>query len=208
VKRALLTALAGLALAASGVSAAPTLPLGHAGRWITDADGRVVELHGMNEVAKFPPYEPAATGFDADDAAFLAAEGYNVVRVGVIWKALEPQPGAYDDAYLKGIASTVDTLGQHGIVSLVDFHQDMWNERFQGEGAPDWAVQDDGLPNSPQLGFPGNYLGMPAVWRTFDHFWANDPGPGGVGLQDRYAARGATWPSGSPRTRTFSATTS
>jgi endoglycosylceramidase len=29
---------------------------------------------------------------------------------------------------------------------------------------------------------------MPALQRSFDHFWANDPGPGGVGLQDRYAA--------------------
>jgi endoglycosylceramidase len=29
---------------------------------------------------------------------------------------------------------------------------------------------------------------MPALIRAFDHFWANDPGPGGVGLQDRYAA--------------------
>jgi endoglycosylceramidase len=29
---------------------------------------------------------------------------------------------------------------------------------------------------------------MPALNRAFDHFWANDPGPGGIGLQDRYAA--------------------
>ena len=29
---------------------------------------------------------------------------------------------------------------------------------------------------------------MPALQRAFDHFWNNDPGPGGVGLQDRYAA--------------------
>ena len=29
---------------------------------------------------------------------------------------------------------------------------------------------------------------MPALYRAFDHFWANDPGPGGVGLQDRYDA--------------------
>ncbi len=29
---------------------------------------------------------------------------------------------------------------------------------------------------------------MPALNRAFDHFWANDAGPGGVGLQDRYAA--------------------
>ena len=41
---------------------------------------------------------------------------------------------------------------------LLDFHQDLFHERFQGEGAPDWAVQDDGLPAEPQLGFPNQLL--------------------------------------------------
>jgi endoglycosylceramidase len=72
-------------------------------------------------------------------------------------------------------------------VSLLDFHQDLYNEQFQGEGAPAWAVQDGGLPNPP-LGFPGNYLGNPAEWHTWDQFWDNAPGPDGVGLQDHYAA--------------------
>ena len=49
-------------------------------------------------------------------------------------------------------------------------------------------MQDDGLPAVPQTGFPGNYLAMPALERAFDHFWQNSPGPGGPGLQDRYAA--------------------
>jgi len=49
-------------------------------------------------------------------------------------------------------------------------------------------VQDDGMPAEPKNGFPGNYLTMPALNRAFDHFWANDPGPGDVGLVDRYAA--------------------
>jgi len=92
-------------------------------------------------------------------------------------------PGLYDDAYLNHIADTVATLARHGIYSLLDFHQDLFNERFQGEGWPDWAVQDDGLPAQPQAGFPGNYLGMPALQHAFDHFWNNDPGPGGVGLR-------------------------
>ena len=82
----------------------------------------------------------------------------------------------------------MNILHKHGIAALLDFHQDLYNERYQGEGAPDWAVQDDGVPAQPQAGFPGNYFGMAALWRAFDHFWANDPGPGGVGLQDRYAA--------------------
>jgi endoglycosylceramidase len=174
----------GAATAQAGVHT----PLGHAGRWITDPAGRVTVLHGLNMVYKRPPYAPDAIGFGEDDAAFLASEGYDTVRLGVIYKAVEPAPGVYDDAYLARIENTVDQLGRHGIVSLLDFHQDMYNERFQGEGWPDWAVQDDGLPNQPQNGFPGNYLAMPALQHAFDHFWANDPGPGGVGLQDRYAA--------------------
>ncbi|MEA2126712.1 MAG: endoglycosylceramidase [Solirubrobacteraceae bacterium] len=181
-RRAALLSLLLLALTAPAVGA-QRLPLGHHGRWMTDAHGRVVVLHGLNMVAKLPPYAPDALGFGADDARFLAREGYNSVRLGIIYKAVEPEPGRYDDAYLKRIAATVRVLGRHGITSLLDFHQDLYNERFQGEGWPDWAVMDDGLPAQPQLGFPGNYLGMPALNRAFDHFWAND-----AGLQDSYAA--------------------
>jgi endoglycosylceramidase len=190
-RRLLLAAILSLVTLGAGAASAPAsirAPLGHSGRWITDRTGRVTILHGLNMVNKRPPYAPDAVGFGDDDAAFLASEGYNTVRVGVIYKAVEPQPGVYDDAYLARIESTVNTLGRHGIVSLLDFHQDLYNERFQGEGWPDWAVQDDGLPAQPQSGFPGNYLAMPALQRSFDHFWQNDPGPGGIGLQDRYAA--------------------
>jgi endoglycosylceramidase len=176
--------------AAAPARAAPTLPLGHAGRWVIDAQGRVVIVHGTNMVYKLPPYYPAVAGFGDNDAAFLARIGFNAVRVGVIWKAVEPHPGVYDDGYLRRIAATVRVLHRHGILSLLDFHQDMYNERFQGEGAPDWAIEDDGLPALPKLGFPLNYTTMPALQHTYDHFWNNSAGPGGVGLQSRYAA---TW---------------
>jgi Cellulase (glycosyl hydrolase family 5). len=191
---ALLVAAAAVLLVAQGVpppagaasSGLAATGLSQSGRWITDASGRVVVLHGLNQVFKVPPYEPSADGFGDDDAAFLAANGFDAVRVGVIWAAVEPQPGVYDDAYLASIASTVRTLAAHGIVSLLDFHQDLYNEAFQGEGAPAWAVQTGGLPN-PSLGFPGNYLGNPAEWHAWDAFWRNAPGPDGVGLQDHYA---------------------
>jgi endoglycosylceramidase len=160
----------------------------HAGRWIVDGSGRALVLHGFNMVSKLPPYLPSADGFGSDDAAFLARNGFNVVRLGVIYGAVEPSPGHYDDAYLSAIASTVRKLGKRGVYTLLDFHQDMYNERFHGEGFPAWAVQDDGLPNQPDLGFPGNYLGMPALQHAFDHLWADSAGPGGVGLQERYAA--------------------
>ena len=190
--RAATVALLAAAVAASPAAAAikPTQdePLGHEGRWVTDRKGRVVMLHGFNMVYKRPPYHPIHAGFGKNDAKFLARNGFNTIRLGVIYAGVEPEPGQYDDAYLAKIGKTQKVLARRGVYSLVDFHQDMYNERFEGEGWPDWAVLDDGMPAEPKNGFPANYLTMPALNRAFDHFWANDAGPGGVGLVDRYAA--------------------
>ncbi len=158
------------------------------GRWIVDARGRVVILHGLNMVAKRPPYLPSALGFGRDDARFLARNGFNTVRLGMIYGAVEPQPGSYDNGYVAASARTERVLGRSGIYSLIDFHQDLYNERFEGEGWPDWATLDDGLPAEPTPGFPVTYLTSPGLNRAFDNFYADAPGPGGVGVRQRYAA--------------------
>jgi endoglycosylceramidase len=188
-------AISALAAPASATAVKPrsgvTPPLSHEGRWVTDARDRVAIFHGLNMVYKVPPYEPKATGFGKDDAKFLRRQGFNAVRLGIIYKGLEPDPPAggapgYRDDYLDSIARTRRTLARSGVHTLLDFHQDMYNERFQGEGWPDWAVDDDGLPAEPKNGFPLNYIGMPALNRAFDHFWGNDQAAG-RGLQDAYA---------------------
>jgi endoglycosylceramidase len=179
----------GTAAAPAGTTSAavlPAAPIGHAGRWITDATGKVVLVSGVNMVNKIAPYTPAADGFGDADAAFLADNGLDAVRVGVLWAGAEPRPGVFDDSYLASIKSTVDTLASHGIVSLLDFHQDMYNETFQGEGEPAWAIDDDGLPAQPRTGFPGNYFDMPALQASYDNFFANAT-VGGQGLEDWYA---------------------
>src|SRR4029453_12416280 len=71
-----LATLAGPA-AASGAEAPPA-PLPGQGRWFTDRAGRVVQLRGVNEVYKSAPFYRAADGFGADDARFLAANGFDV----------------------------------------------------------------------------------------------------------------------------------
>lgn len=153
------------------------------GRWLVDAHGRVVVLHGVNLVHKLPPYEPLALGFDAAHARFLAESGFTTVRLGIIHKALEPEPGDYDRDYLERIAACARLLGEHGIHVLVDFHQDMLNERFGGQGEPDWAVAGVRLPAWPNVAFPHNYVVMPALWLAYDRFWRNADGQ-----QDRFAA--------------------
>ncbi|WP_307856969.1 cellulase family glycosylhydrolase [Mycolicibacter acidiphilus] len=170
-------------------AAVDTTQLKATGAWLTDPDGKVVMLHGLNEVYKIPPYEPSASGFGEDDAEFLAANGFNAVRLGVIWAAVEPQPGVVDYSYLASIENTVQTLAKHGIVSILDFHQDLYSSEFQGEGAPDWAVQTGGLDN-PQHGFPVNYFLNPAENHAWDAFWSNAKASDGVGLENHYAQ---TW---------------
>ena len=179
-------ALLGLLASPAARASSEAPPIRSVGTWMTDASGRVVILHGLNQVYKVAPYTPSAGGFGDDDAAFLAANGFNAMRIGVIWAAVEPQPGVYDDAYLASIQQTTQTLARHGIVSLLDFHQDLYNEEFQGEGAPAWATQDGGLIN-PALGFPGNYFANLAENHAWDAFWADAPASDGRGLQDHYA---------------------
>jgi endoglycosylceramidase len=166
----------------------PVAPLASDGRWLTDATGRVVTLHGVNEVEKAAPYYPAAAGFDADDARFLAEHGFTVVRLGVVVEGLMPQPGQIDSAYIENLAASVRALARERIFVLLDFHQDGFAPKYNGNGLPDWMAIDDGLPNPPDAVFPLYYIQNPAMQRAFESFWANRPGPDGVGVQDAYIA--------------------
>ena len=197
-KSARLALAVACAATAWGTAPASAAPLDHEGRWITDQRGRVVVLHGWNLVSKVGSYRPEDTGFGVDDARFLRRNGFNTIRLGVIYKGLEPQPpGAdgrprYSGAYLDSIERTQRLLARHGIYTLLDFHQDLYNEKFQGEGWPDWQVLDTtaigGLecPNDLRQGFPNNYVVNAGLNCAFDSFWDNREVLG-AGLQDRYA---------------------
>jgi len=156
------------------------------GSWFTDSDGRIVILHGLDHVNKLPPYELSADGFGDDDAAFLAANGFNSVQLGLIWAAVEPEPGVFDYDYLASVAQTVQTLSNHGVSSIIYLHQDLYGGPFGGEGAPEWAVQTGGLPNL-DVGFPWSYFVNPAQNHAWDAFWTNSQAPDGVGLENHYS---------------------
>ncbi|WP_407688842.1 cellulase family glycosylhydrolase [Mycobacterium sp. HUMS_1102779] len=170
----------------SQVANSDLLTIGTTGVWLTNSNGQVVELHGFNLVDKLPPGEPSALGFDNADAQYLADHGYNVVRLGIIWSDLEPEPGVYNTAYLDSIDQTVKTLGNNGIYTIIDLHQDAYSSTFGGEGMPLWATQTGGLPN-PQLPFPANEFLDPAELHAWDAFWSNAAAPNGLGLEDNYA---------------------
>jgi len=187
-----LIALAIAIAAGRAPAAAPSAPrpprLSHAGRFFTDAQGRVVILHGVNMVNKLGTYAPSDVGFGADDLAYLAGQGFNTLRLGFTWKGFEPRPGHYDTVYLRKILDTARLAGNAGMWVTLDFHQDMWNEKYQGQGAPDWAAVDDGLTAAPRAGFPNNYVTMPALHRAYTNFFADTKAADGRGLVDAWAA--------------------
>src|SRR5947208_10798769 len=102
---------------------------------------------------KVAPWTPEAIGFDEEDVKFLVKNGFNTVRLGVLWAGVEPQPGVYDDAMLLRVRELVEMLHRHHVGVLLDSHQDLYSPHYQGDGFPEWTDDDEGLPN-PQLGFP------------------------------------------------------
>jgi endoglycosylceramidase len=172
--------------AGSAGNALPAAPIGHRGRWLTDALGRVVLVHGVNMVDKAAPYDPASAGFSDADAAWLADNGLRVVRVGVLATGLMPTPGAVDAGYVARIAATVNDLASHQIFSLVDFHQDGYGPALGDDGFPAWMTTTASAGHST-VGFPGYYTADTAMQQAFDDFWHDAPGPDGLGLQADYA---------------------
>jgi endoglycosylceramidase len=168
--------------------ALPVGPVGHHGRWLTDAEGRVLLIHGVNVVQKDAPYYPASAGFSDADAAWLADNGFRVVRVGILATGLMPTPGVVDTHYIEKVAETVADLAKHDVFSLIDFHQDGWGPEVGSDGFPAWMTLTGNAVNDTSAGFPLYYQKNPALQQAFQSFWDDAKGPDGHRLQDDYAA--------------------
>lgn len=157
------------------------------GNKFLDESGREVLLHGINFVCKekkqnymWPDHEKLFTWF--------TEMGFNLIRLGIFWDAVEPEPGKYDEAYLHGVKDVITDAQKQGLYVLVDMHQDLWSVLY-ADGAPEWATLTDGArhPEECAIWFEA-YLSSDAINNAADHFWKNDPAEDGVGLLDHYAA--------------------
>ena len=164
----------------------PVLPVSHQGKWLTDAAGRVLLLHGVNVVEKHPPYYPSAFGFDMADARWLAANGFDVVRLGVLPTGAMPTPGQISQSYFSHLATTVNQLAHYNVLTLLDVHQDGYGPSVGSDGFPSWMTLTEGATDN-HAPFPLYYISNPAVKQAFQSFWDNRAGPGGKGLQQDYA---------------------
>ena len=156
------------------------------GRFL-DAKGRQIILHGVNIVDKSRERN-YLSWHGQDEFARMREWGFNCIRLGIFWDAVEPEPGRYDDEYLAGVDKRIQWAKENGIYVLMDMHQDLFSAKFGGDGAPEWATLDDGKPHiHPGTVWSAAYFTSPAVQASFDNFWANKPASDGVGIQDHFA---------------------
>ena len=59
-----------------------------------------------------------------------------------MWEAVERTAGQYDEAYLDKVEALINKLGQAGIYTLVDMHQDVFARSICGEGFPDFYAKE------------------------------------------------------------------
>eukprot|EP00347_Sterkiella_histriomuscorum_P013225 403365531 len=118
-------------------------------RQFIDKFGRSVIFHGVNIVYKLDPFIPSRDKFDpqlsltAEDIGNLKKWGLNLVRLGVMWEAVERTSGSYDQKYLDNIEKIINDLGKAGIYTMVDMHQDASSRRTCGEGIPNFLLNKD-----------------------------------------------------------------
>lgn len=139
--------------------------------FIPDAYGRALILHGVNVIggAKNDPLHVGS--YTQEDIQRLSRDwGFNFVRFLVFWNAIEPEQGVFDETYLDRVAERLEWCRAAGIAVVLDMHQDLYAPRFGGDGAPEWAIEDNGWPFEHQEPWELNYI-QPAVLAAITNFW-------------------------------------
>src|SRR3954453_6192183 len=197
VTRAILLRVAcAAALLVALPSAAAQAQLTVSGGEVRDGLGRIVMFRGVNLPwgLRVPGVVDAAVVPADADAAQMRRLGFNLARLQLSWKAIEPgragpndpaicgdgpphDPGQWDqkhaERYLDRVAAVVDALHKHGIRTLFQIAQYGYNDHFGGPPShPDWTVCTDGAPITKGQGALA-YV-QPGVSAAAGHFWRND----------------------------------
>ncbi len=148
------------------------------------SNGQVFVAHGINMVCKdrsknyIGEYTPA-------DFEFLKKNGFNLIRLGLIWDGAEPEPGKISEDYFNKIDYIIGMAAAADIPVFLDMHQDLYGVMFE-DGAPEWATITDDCEHIRTELWSESYLLSAAVQHAFDNFWKNTSAPDGVGIRDHY----------------------
>lgn len=166
-------------------SVVPTTITVKGDRFVDDL-GRQVILNGVNVGSKNKE-EGYIFQSGPELYANLKKQGVNTIRFLIIWDGLEPEPGVYNEEYLKEIDQRIQWAADNDIFVVLDMHQDLYSVKYS-DGAPEWATLDEGKSHTTGAIWSDAYLLSEAVQTSFDNFWLNKPAADGVGIQDRYIA--------------------
>lgn len=88
------------------------------GRHFLCRDGRAFVPVGTHVVPRSGPDWPGRVGVDAFEEAFahLASLGLDTARIDVLWAAVEPEPGRYDEGHLKVLDEILAAARRHGVL--------------------------------------------------------------------------------------------
>jgi endoglycosylceramidase len=166
------TLLLGLVAITACSGSEPAEPLEEGTFFMRDDEGRVVILHGLNIMSgskgapdRLPP------NFDEEDVVRYARQwGFNAVRYLIFWDGIEPNRGEYDGVYLDATKERLDWFADNDVHVILDMHQDVYSQYFCCDGAPEWAIEDDGIPFEELPQWDLNYF-ADAVKAAFDNFF-------------------------------------
>lgn len=150
-----------------------------------DDYGRQVILNGINVVSKSKEDGYIFKG-GPEFYANLKKWGFNSIRFIMIWDGLEPEPGIYNEEYLKEIDKRIKWAGENGLFVILDMHQDLFSVKY-ADGAPEWATLDEDKPHITGDLWSDAYMMSPAVQTAFDNFWKNKKASDSIGIQDHFA---------------------
>jgi hypothetical protein len=173
------------------------------GSWFNDEKGRYLIFRGVNFASrsKLPPYLPIApletkniSNVDLSreiksvnpELDLLKDIGFNVVRLLISWKAIEPRPNPNLEEllpegrqYLTFIKEIIEALYTRNLYVILDFHQDIAHEFYGGDGFPDWALaRNEGDERQEPADFRDKkwqikYAISKPVRETLRSFWLN-----------------------------------
>lgn len=154
------------------------------GNKFVDPQGRHIILHGINMVCKDKDRNYIGA-YTEEDFLTLKQWGFNVIRLGIFWDGVEPEPGQYDENYLSEVDHIIQLAGKYDLGVFLDMHQDLFGHIYS-DGAPEWATIIDGQEHISTQLWSEAYLLSPAVQAAFDNFWDNRKASDGIGIQDHF----------------------
>jgi hypothetical protein len=149
--------------------------------FILTATNRSIVLSGPNVVVKGPPYLPSTEGehvchdvvndhcqsngtcttcysFTEGDVKHMKREGWNTIRLGVVWAGAQPRDeDSLDPDFVRRLKSVLALCDKTGMHVILDNHGDMVGTAGCGNGVPMWfqrKAAGDEIGKPLRTGFP------------------------------------------------------